>query len=70
MPSRDFVLLRPRNGEKNEANRVAGTRVGEERERERWKEGGRVERGFTEELYATGEGKEHTVEGNKKLMGV
>lgn len=25
---------------------------------------------FTEELYATGEGKEHTVEGNKKLMGV
>lgn len=35
MPSRDFVLLRPRNGEKNEANRVAGTRVGEERERER-----------------------------------
>lgn len=48
MPSRDFVLLRPRNGEKNEANRVAGTRVGEERERERgekrvegWREGSR-----------------------------
>lgn len=37
------------------------------RERERGEK--RVE-GWREELYATGEGKEHTVEGNKKLMGV